>query len=132
MREGCASRELLRPRHPRRAAKCNRYLQRVGLRGLPDSGFFGPKQRELSTPATDIFNLGSILYTVLTGQWPYKAPRECKAIEKIYEYSRKVDTLFSLKNLPMWESYLVDNCPRLLEFFCNANFAWFEDRNANR
>jgi serine/threonine protein kinase len=38
---------------------------------LPDDPFFDPRQPWKSTPATDIFSLGSIFYTIMTGCWPY-------------------------------------------------------------
>jgi serine/threonine protein kinase len=45
----------------------------LGLDGgyLPDDPFFDPRQPWEATPATDIFSLGSIFYTIMTGYWPY-------------------------------------------------------------
>jgi serine/threonine protein kinase len=43
--------------------------EELGLDGghLPDANFFDPTQEYVSTPATDIFSLGSIFYNILTG-----------------------------------------------------------------
>jgi serine/threonine protein kinase len=48
----------------------------LGLDGghLPEDPFFDPTQGDTSTPATDIFSLGSILYTILAGHLPHKPP----------------------------------------------------------
>lgn len=62
---------------------------------LPDSGFFDPRQPWISTPATDIFSLGSILYTIMTGHWPHRSPGPFKSAEEKYQYEERVDTLFS-------------------------------------
>lgn len=67
---------------------------------LPDSGFFDPTQRDLSTPATDIFSLGSILYVILTGHWPYKLPGTFKTVEEMDEYGQNVGALFKQGKFP--------------------------------
>ncbi|KAM0433420.1 hypothetical protein ACHAPT_004298 [Fusarium lateritium] len=48
----------------------------IGLSGctFPDDGFFDPNSDWTSTPATDVFSLGSILYTIVAGHWPYRDP----------------------------------------------------------
>jgi len=38
----------------------------------PDSGFFDPNSPWESTIDTDIFSLGSVLYAIVTGHWPYR------------------------------------------------------------
>ncbi|KAB5575787.1 hypothetical protein GE09DRAFT_1093341 [Coniochaeta sp. 2T2.1] len=45
---------------------------RLGLDGeqLPDTPFFDPWMESESTPAADIFSLGSVFYTIQTGCWP--------------------------------------------------------------
>lgn len=47
--------------------------QDLGLdgKGLPDPPFWDLVWD--STPGTDIFSLGSIFYTIMTGHWPYKS-----------------------------------------------------------
>jgi serine/threonine protein kinase len=67
---------------------------------LPDAGFFDPTQGHISTPATDIFSLGSILYTILTGHWPYKSPGPFKTGEEMDKYDQKVDLLFRQRKFP--------------------------------
>ncbi len=58
-------------------------------RGLPDHPFWNMDWT--STPATDIFSLGSIFYTITTGHWPYKpalSPRKEEGEEEgrwVYE-----------------------------------------------
>lgn len=61
---------------------------------LPDSGFFDPRKPWVSTPATDIFSLGSIFYTIMTGHWPHQSARRFKSAEEKYQYQERVDTLF--------------------------------------
>lgn len=39
---------------------------------LPNDPFYDPTQGFDVTPALDIFSLGSVLYTILTGNWPYR------------------------------------------------------------
>ncbi|KAF2271830.1 kinase-like protein [Westerdykella ornata] len=67
---------------------------------LPDDPFFDPTQPWISTPATDIFSLGSIFYTILTGHWPYKSCGSFETGEGKYDYQRRVNALFSQKKFP--------------------------------
>ena len=67
---------------------------------LPDAGFFDPTQGYVSTLATDIFSLGSIFYTILTGHWPYKSPGPFKTTEEMDKYNQKVDLLFKQGKFP--------------------------------
>lgn len=64
--------------------------------GLPDYGFFDPRDK-ISTPtmATDIFGLGSLMYTIMTGCFPH-GPRDLttSSWEEISAYYDKVDQLF--------------------------------------
>lgn len=39
---------------------------------LHDDPFFDPRLPWVPTPSIDIFSLGSIVYTILTGHWPYR------------------------------------------------------------
>ncbi|UPL03863.1 hypothetical protein LCI18_014797 [Fusarium solani-melongenae] len=41
---------------------------------LPDDGFSDPNSGCTITVATDIFALGSVLYTIVSGHWPYREP----------------------------------------------------------
>lgn len=73
----------------------------LGLEGnhLPDDPFFDPQMPCVSTPATDIFSLGSICYTILTGYWPYRdgppPVNEAKAA-----YDAQVIELFQARKFP--------------------------------
>ena len=67
---------------------------------LPDDPFFDPTLGFVSTPATDIFSLGSVLYTILTGHWPYKLPGLFNTPEEMYSYQSKVNALFSQGQFP--------------------------------
>lgn len=49
-------------------------------RGLPDPPFWDLKWE--STVGTDIFSLGSIFYTVMTGLWPYKSRHLTNEVEE--------------------------------------------------
>lgn len=40
---------------------------------LPDSGFYDPNAPLEASEAIDIFGLGSVLYTIVTGHWPFRA-----------------------------------------------------------
>lgn len=67
---------------------------------LPDSGFFNPCDRPESTKNTDIFSLGSIYYTIMTGHWPYRSPGPLESLEEMEKYQELVDSLFASKRLP--------------------------------
>jgi serine/threonine protein kinase len=69
-------------------------------RHLPDSGFFNPNNPWISTEATDIFSLGSVFYTIMTGHWPYKSPGPFTSMEEMEAYGEMVDTLFVLGEYP--------------------------------
>ncbi|KAI0876494.1 kinase domain-containing protein, partial [Hypoxylon argillaceum] len=73
--------------------------EKRGLDGghLPDSGFWNPNSKWESTPATDIFSLGSILYTIVTGHWPYKDGTTFKTLD---EYRQYVDERFKDGQFP--------------------------------
>lgn len=62
---------------------------------LPDSGFFDPNEPWISSPATDIFSLGSIFYTIMTGHWPHKSFGPFNTVEEKHHYEQQVDDLFS-------------------------------------
>ncbi|CAG7929304.1 unnamed protein product [Penicillium olsonii] len=67
---------------------------------LPDSGFFNPCRPWVSTEAVDIFSLGSIFYTIMTGHWPYKSPGPFKSVAEKDDYDELVDTLFASQKYP--------------------------------
>lgn len=54
----------------------------------PDTPFKDPRSSWVSVPATDIFSLGSIFYTIMIGYWPFKdGPPDRKPEEhwRVYE-----------------------------------------------
>ncbi|KAK8139961.1 kinase-like domain-containing protein, partial [Apiospora sp. TS-2023a] len=69
----------------------------LGLDGghLPDTPFFDPRMEWESTPATDIFSLGSIFYTVQTGHWPFRDhPPQWDSVEEKQAYEAQADSWF--------------------------------------
>ncbi|OAX83499.1 hypothetical protein ACJ72_02133 [Emergomyces africanus] len=73
---------------------------------LPDSGFFNPRKPWVSTEATDIFSLGSVFYTIITGHWPYKSAGPFRSLEEKLSYGERVDELFSLGKFPPVEGLI--------------------------
>lgn len=70
----------------------------IGIPGenLPDDGFFDPNSGWATTVATDIFALGSVLYTIVSGHWPYREP-PCgffTSREEVEEYGARVNGFF--------------------------------------
>ncbi|KAL7961533.1 kinase-like domain-containing protein [Trichoderma compactum] len=63
---------------------------------LPDSGFHNPNGAWEPTYAADIFSLGSVLYTIMTGHWPFRSTTgQWTSIEEMMEYNAKVDRCFA-------------------------------------
>ncbi|WEW59849.1 serine/threonine protein kinase [Emydomyces testavorans] len=73
---------------------------------LPDPGFFDPRKPWVATKATDIFSLGSVFYTIMTGHWPYRSPGPFTSGEELWTYGKKVDELFSLSKFPTVEGII--------------------------
>ncbi|KAJ5550608.1 hypothetical protein N7535_001448 [Penicillium sp. DV-2018c] len=69
---------------------------------LPDAGFFNPCNPPGSTTSTDIFSLGSIYYTIMTGHWPYRSPGPFRfeSLEEMEKYQELVDGLFASRRYP--------------------------------
>lgn len=72
--------------------------EEIGIQGenLPDDGFFNPNSGWTTTAATDIFSLGSVLYTIVSGHWPYREP-PCgffTSREQVEEYGFRVNGFF--------------------------------------
>ncbi|KAI2764155.1 hypothetical protein DTO012A8_9517 [Penicillium roqueforti] len=67
---------------------------------LPDPGFFNPSKPWVSTEAVDIFSLGSVFYTIMTGHWPYKSPGPFRSVAENNEYEERVDALFASQQYP--------------------------------
>lgn len=69
--------------------------------GLPDAGFSEPGCHDTPTPSTDIFSLGSVLYTIVTGHWPYREPGGLfRSQEAKEEYENRVNDLFGRQEFP--------------------------------
>lgn len=63
---------------------------------LPDSGFHNPNDAWEPTYAADIFSLGSVLYTIMTGHWPFRSTTgQWTSTEEMMEYNAKVDRCFA-------------------------------------
>ncbi|KAK5995963.1 hypothetical protein PT974_04383 [Cladobotryum mycophilum] len=78
--------------------------KKLGVDGgqLPDSGFFDPRSEWIVNEQTDIFSVGSLLYTILTGHWPYREP-PCglfSSFDASREYDKKCDELFKRGEFP--------------------------------
>ncbi|KAG5808352.1 hypothetical protein H9Q74_006366 [Fusarium xylarioides] len=70
------------------------YGKLVGL-NLPDPGFFDPRKPPIPTQATDIFSLGSVFYTIMSGHWPHWVDGE-----ELSSYGCRVDELFEKGEFP--------------------------------
>ena len=90
--------------------------EKFGLDGgqLPDSGFYDPRSEPISTKRTDIFSLASVLYTILTGDWPYRCSRPFRTGKEMEDYMQKVDDLFAQEKFPdmsgLWAGDIILKC----------------------
>lgn len=77
--------------------------QRLGLdgKGLPSAPFWHPQVGIEPTPALDIFGLGTVLYSITVGRWPFRdipgRPRETQDRE---QYEIEVETRFGRGDFP--------------------------------
>ncbi|KAK2012404.1 kinase [Colletotrichum eremochloae] len=87
-----------------------------GLDGeqLPDAGFWNLKWE--TTPATDIFALGSVLYAILTGWWPFCEPGVANSLNKKEHdyYDEQVTKRFERGDFPdissLWGGHIIMGC----------------------
>lgn len=82
------------------------FCERLDLDGghLPDSGFMDPNAPPVSNISADLFSVGSILYTIVTGHWPHGQPGLVERTpEKRAEYCEYVDHLFRRGRFPELE-----------------------------
>lgn len=90
--------------------------EKLGLDGgsLPDWGFFDPNSEPESSEVADIFSIASILYTILTGHWPYRRPGPFETGEELEEYRQLVDGLFRRGEFPdldgIWGGVVIMKC----------------------
>lgn len=71
------------------------FCEVLGLNGchLPDDPFFDPRLPPKATPAMDIFSLGSVIYTIMTGHWPFCGSPPPQNKER-FDYQDEVNNLF--------------------------------------
>ncbi|CAG8981742.1 hypothetical protein HYALB_00013354 [Hymenoscyphus albidus] len=67
---------------------------------LPDEPFFDPRMPWNSTSAVDIFSLGSMIYTILTGHWPYREGPPPVTVEDKSVYEAYVNGMFTAGRFP--------------------------------
>lgn len=79
---------------------------------FPESGFFNPAEPGVPTWNTDILSLGSIIYTIMTGYWPYRSPGPFRTYEEKIHYEVEVDELFAKKHYPSIEEVVGGNLIR--------------------
>lgn len=61
---------------------------------LPDSGFFDPRLEPSATMQMDVFSIGSVLYAILTGHWPFRDRGSFQSPEEMNDYGNEVENLF--------------------------------------
>jgi serine/threonine protein kinase len=76
--------------------------EELGLDGkqLPNDPFYDHTQELEITPALDIFSLGSIFYTILTGYWPYRDQTYFSEGDSYLDYVDKVEMFFRKMQYP--------------------------------
>ncbi|RDA94494.1 hypothetical protein CP533_2756 [Ophiocordyceps camponoti-saundersi (nom. inval.)] len=82
---------------------------------LPDAGFFDPNSPWTPSPSVDIFSLGSVLYTILAGHWPFREPGgQFSTLLEMEEYESLVDHHFAQGIFPevrgLWGGDVVLGC----------------------
>ncbi|KAF2181231.1 kinase-like protein, partial [Zopfia rhizophila CBS 207.26] len=76
--------------------------EKLGVDGkqLPDPSFFDPNAEWVSTTATDIFSVGSVLYSIISGHWPHRDPGPFKSAEDYRSYDGRVEEHFRNREYP--------------------------------
>ncbi|KAF2241361.1 kinase-like protein [Trematosphaeria pertusa] len=76
--------------------------EKLGVDGkqLPDPGFFDPNAEWVSTTATDIFSVGSVLYSIVSGHWPHRDLGPFKLEEDYRSYNERVEEHFRNREYP--------------------------------
>lgn len=68
-------------------------------RGLPNAGFYDPRDGSQVSQSTDIFALGSCMYTIMTGQFPH-GKRGRMTYEEEHVYNEEVKQLLLQGHFP--------------------------------
>jgi Protein kinase domain len=68
-------------------------------RGLPNAGFHDPLDKSPVSRSTDIFGLGSCMYTIMTGHFPHSTSGR-KTYEEEEVYREEVERLFRKRQFP--------------------------------
>ncbi|KAI9652865.1 MAG: hypothetical protein M1821_007783 [Bathelium mastoideum] len=78
------------------------FCEKLGVNGkqLPDPGFFDPNAKWMATKTNDIFSVGSVLYSIVTGHWPYRDPGPFKSAEESRNYDERVEEHFRNREYP--------------------------------
>lgn len=87
----------------------------VSGNALPDAGFFDPNSDWTPSPAVDVFSLGSVLYTILTGHWPFRGPGgQFSTMGGMEDYEIAVDDHFRRGSFPsvegLWGGEIILGC----------------------
>ncbi|KAI1387560.1 kinase-like protein [Hypoxylon trugodes] len=92
--------------------------EKLGLSNpnLPDAGFYNPNSGTEKSRNTDIFAMGSVLYTILTGHWPYREPAAgfFESLAAMDAYMNMVDGFFEKREFPdvtgIWAGDVIRKC----------------------
>jgi len=76
--------------------------EKLGVDGkqLPDPGFFDPNADWVATTAIDLFSVGSVLYSIVSGHWPHRDPGPFKSAEDCLSYDELVEDHFRNRKYP--------------------------------
>lgn len=82
---------------------------------LPDAGFFDPNSTWAPSSSVDIFSLGSVLYTILTGHWPFRGYcGQFSTLAEMEDYENLVDDYFARGIFPevrgLWGGEIILSC----------------------
>lgn len=84
--------------------------------GVPSDPFYDPTQGFEITTKVDIFSLGSIFYTILTGYWPYRTRAFFREDDTYLDYVDRVTLLFTEGKYPevdgLWGGNVMMGCWR--------------------
>ncbi|KAF2184978.1 hypothetical protein K469DRAFT_688208 [Zopfia rhizophila CBS 207.26] len=67
---------------------------------LSNPGFFNPNAEWMLTMVIDIFSVGSVLYSIISGHWPHRDPGPFKSAEDYRSYDERVEEHFRNREYP--------------------------------